>query len=218
MDKRTHYLPLNRDGERARACIGIAAFILLAAISARSQTPSGSIDGLVLDPSGAAVSGCQINGMNISGIVESRTSSGPDGKFHVLLSPGVKKVQVSCQGFAIMQRNYGTLQDTRLTAVFRARIADVKQTITVGAEMRELSLDQSSTQESQMLTGEAIGELPVVDEDYVTFMSRFLDPSVTGAQGTSLVVNGVEGGNFYQAPSAIKSLEVNQEQDRKSVV
>ncbi len=54
--------------------------------------------------------------------------------------------------------------------------------------------------------------LPVKDEDYVAFMSRFLDPSVTGSQGATLVVNGVEGGNFNQAASAIKSLQVNGDQ------
>jgi hypothetical protein len=176
------------------------------------QKPSATIAGQVLDPSGAAVSGCQVKGTTLDGVLRSQTVSAHDGDFRIQVPAEGGQVTVSCKGFATTQRAFSAPQGRHLDTVFRVQIAGVTETVTVDVESLGLSLEQSSSQESQTLTGETIVALPVVDEDYVTFMSRFIDPSVTGAQGTSLVVNGVEGGNFYQAPSAIKSLEVNQDQ------
>ena len=150
--------------------------------------------------------------MALDGVLRSHTVSAHDGSFHILLPTEGGQVTVSCKGFAASQRTFNSSQSRRPDVVFQVHIADVTETVTVDIQALGLSLEQSGNQESQTLTGETIAALPVVDEDYVAFMSRFIDPSVIGAQGTSLVVNGVEGGNFYQAPNAIKSLEVNQDQ------
>ena len=207
---RPHYRPRSHWYGRICLLVGIAA--LLVQSSCYCQSSSATIAGLVLDPSGAAVTGCQIVGMTLDGVIRNHTVSAHDGNFHITVPADGGQVTVSCKGFATIQRTFKALPGKHLDAVFRVQIADVTETVTVDVQTLGLSLEQSSNQESQSLTGETITELPVVDEDYITFMSRFIDPSVTGAQGTSLVVNGVEGGNFYQAPNAIKSLEVNQDQ------
>ena len=120
-------------------------------------------------------------------------------------------VIVACDGFGPQTRMVTVAPGLR-PLIFRLRIATVDQTVEVGSSNQGVDVDQAATQEAETLSAESIARLPVLDQDYVTFMSRFLDSSATGNQGTTLVVNGVEGGNFYQAPSAIKQLQVNQEQ------
>lgn len=179
---------------------------------ARCQASPTTLSGQVFDPSGAVISGCQVAYLTLHGIPESHTITDHDGKFRLTLPATGGRMKVSCKGFAVIWRKVSRRPRMSSNLAFRARIASVKQTIQVTETPAHLSLDQADTQESEGITGKEIATLPVIDEDYLAFMSRFIDPSVIGARGVSLVVNGVEGGNFYQAPSAIKSLTINQNQ------
>ena len=121
-------------------------------------------------------------------------------------------MSVSCHGFEIQSHIVDGNSPKPWNIEFRLSIQAQSESVTILGNSTGVSLDPSSTSESEQLDGETIAQLPILNEDYVTFMERFLDPSVTGVQGSTLVVNGVEGGNFFQASSAIKSLEVNQDQ------
>jgi len=61
-----------------------------------------------------------------------------------------------------------------------------------------------------MVDSNALDRLPVFDQDYITTMSRFLDPDLSGTNGTTLVVNGVEANGPGVTASAIQSVKINQ--------
>ncbi len=185
---------------------------LLGGVPGWCQSVPAVVSGLVLDPTGAAVSGCRISASMPSEAPQADAVTGDDGRFRIAIPGGGGRIELACTGFSTEERAFTDAHGSEIHTVFRLRVAAVAANVTVGTQAPGLSLEASENQESQALTGKEIAALPIVDEDYVAFMSRFLDPSVTGAQGASLVVNGVEGGNFYQAPSAVKSLEVNQDQ------
>lgn len=171
----------------------------------------GELRGSVVDPSGAVVANCPIE-IEVLGPESIRhLSSAADGTFLVHAMKGEVKVSVDCEGFNPQTRIVTVTPGIR-SVTFHLQIATVNETVEVGKSDLGVDLDQAATQEAETLSADSIAVLPVLDQDYIAFMSRFIDPSVTGAQGTSLVVNGVEGGNFYQAPNAIKSLQVNQDQ------
>ena len=169
------------------------------------------VQGLILDPSGAVIPHCPIE--FVTGVQRKTFSllSSADGSFQARLPAGRAEVSVDCDGFDPQLRVI-TAAGTAQVLRFHLKIAVVSATVDVGQPSAQADLDQSATQEAETLSAESIAVLPVLDQDYVSFMSRFLDPSATGVQGATLVVNGVEGGNFYQAPSAIKQLQVNQDQ------
>ena len=183
--------------------------------SARPQAAGGApgfnFTGLVLDPSGAVVVNCPITLQDLSSGVTGETSSTAGGVFSIVAPARTAKLTVTCQGFAPQSKTV-TSTEARHPIVFHLKVADVVVTLDIGNDAASVELDQSATQEAETLSSQEIAVLPVLDQDYVTFMSRFLDASATGTQGATLVVNGVEGGNFYQAPSAIKQLQVNQDQ------
>jgi hypothetical protein len=52
--------------------------------------------------------------------------------------------------------------------------------------------------------------LPILGLDYLTALSRFLDPGTPGDAGTSLIVDGMEARNVGVTPSAIQEIKINQ--------
>ncbi len=181
----------------------MCAVVLVAASSGAAWAQGRTSTGVVLDPSGARVPGCSLISKDLGTGVETRATPSGEGRYLVYVAKYVAKsaakqgteVTVECKGFAPMRRTLRAEEAGR-DVVFRVRLADVIESVTVPSAPSEPGLAQSSNQESQLLTASTIAVLPVLDQDYVGFMSRFLDPAVTGTQGATLVVNGVESGSF----------------------
>lgn len=193
-----------------------AALLLLLVIfgSAKSpgQTSLSPVTGKVLDPTEAAIVGCTITSSEPGDAAPARVTTNEQGRFRILLSSSGGTVSASCDGFDVQEHLVHSTSPKPWNIDFKLRIKTDKESVSILSTSAGVSLEASSTSESQQLNGQTIAELPILNEDYLTFMESFLDPSVTGVQGATVVVNGVEGGNFFQASSAIKSLEVNQDQ------
>ena len=173
---------------------------------------SGVLAGSVLDATGAAISSCPVTAESSTGRDVSQLLTSSQGRFTLQVPRSGTRITVTCVGFLQESRVFFWKEGTHQEVIFRLRVAGVSESVTVNGSGGALELAQGANQEAETLDASTIAVLPVLDQDYVSFMSRFLDPSATGTQGATLVVNGVEGGNFYQAPSAIKQLQVNQDQ------
>src|SRR6266498_3643827 len=82
--------------------LALAAF----AMSAAAQTiTTGSIEGLVTDPNGAAVKGAAVTVTSPNLISPQSATSGDDGRFQVLnLPPGPYKLTIQASGFAKFEK------------------------------------------------------------------------------------------------------------------
>ena len=91
-------------------------------------------------------------------------------------------------------------------------VAAVAENITVvGSDSSaQISTDIAQNQSGNVVDSNALDRLPVFDQDYITTMSRFLDPDSSGTNGTTLVVNGVEANGPGVTASAIQSVKINQ--------
>ena len=54
-------------------------------------------------------------------------------------------------------------------------------------------------------------DLPVLDQDIVGAMSRFLDSSAIGTGGTTILVDGVEVNALTLSASAVQQIKINQD-------
>ena len=174
-----------------------------------AATSSVFVRATVHDASGAVIRGASVEVVNNAGATVSHATSDAHGAFHVSLPPGEYSLNVSAAGFspisiAIDARAAHSVDVT-------LPIETVKESVNVedSPMAPKLSSDVAANQSANELDSNALQRLPVFEQDYVTMFSRFLSDVLTGTNGVSLVVNGVESNGPGVAPSAIRSVKIN---------
>ena len=192
-------------------------FILFAALVAgysQSQTSSRghSINGVVLDPSGAAIVGAQVN-LTRRGSPTSHTSTDNSGSFHFDdVNPGDYEIDVQHEGFRETKTTVNVGTGSRRAVRIAMPISVVNQEISVNADASAplVTTDAGQNQSANTIDRAALDRVPVFDQDYITTMSRFLDDNATGTNGVTLVVNGVEANGPGVTASAVQEVKINQ--------
>ncbi len=199
--------------------IAWAGLLWIALSSAAFGQAAGSgvvATGVVVDSTGGVVPGAGVDLTLVSpasGDVATRhTTTDGVGTFrfeHVV--PGRYQVRAVLEGFepAILQVTVGTRVPAamRLTLV----VAGVSQETTVSSSALQADLGAGRNLNSIVADQSALESLPVLDQDYIGTMSRFLDASAIGSDGAALVVDGVESNSVGVSPSAIQQIKINQD-------
>jgi hypothetical protein len=175
-----------------------------------SQAQSRSdVRGVVEDPSGAVIVGAKIVLQDAAGHRVAQTVSDSYGSFHF---PGVISgryvVVARREGFADKDVKFSVRASPALLHI-RMALAAITAHITVGGEATRVNTDAANNQSTNQIDQTALDRLPVFDQDYITFMSQFLDPSSVATGGVTLVVDGVEANGPDVTPSAIQEVKVN---------
>ena len=107
--------------------IGTLALLSLTWIGlSGAQTPTGSIAGIVCDPSGGGVPGARVQIVNEStGLDRQATTSGQGGYAFAALPPGEYEVSVETNGFEPMSRSAVVEAGTTTTTDFKLTIRGV---------------------------------------------------------------------------------------------
>src|SRR5687768_9621996 len=94
-----------------RLVLALAACLLATAgLMAQSQITTGTIQGEILDPSGAGVPNAKVDLQNVATGVNRSTVTDSEGRFSApLLQPGDYQITVSAPGFATLVRKGYTL-------------------------------------------------------------------------------------------------------------
>src|SRR6266403_126729 len=146
--------------------------------------------GVVEDPSRAPVPGAKL--ILISKATgENRTAiSDSNGRFlfeNVL--PGDYTLKAQAEEFRAYVKDV-TIGAESLEIIVKMKIAPEEQQITVmGTQDRTLPQDNA---DAVKVNDQLIRELPTESQDIVPLLSNFLSPGAMGAEGVSLVVDGVE--------------------------
>lgn len=107
--------------------------------------PSGQLEGLVLDASGAAVSGATVTARGQQGFSQSATTDS-NGHYQLSLTTGTYDVTVESRGFSSYNaRTYvGVSRPTELNATLQ--VGSTNETVTVSAESAEISPEAQAGQ------------------------------------------------------------------------
>lgn len=107
--------------------------------------PSGQLEGLVLDASGAAVSGATVTARGQQGFSQSATTDS-NGHYQLSLTTGTYDVTVESHGFSSYNaRTYvGVSRPTELNATLQ--VGSTNETVTVSAESAEISPEAQAGQ------------------------------------------------------------------------
>lgn len=182
--------------------------LALAAPAVWSQGNQGTLEGAVLDQSGAAVPGAKLTATNDATRIKFDTTSDSNGLFAFPVLPvGTYSIEVEHAGFTkLTQKNVTLSVGARVNLSLTLTVAGQAQAVTVTSETPILETTRS--QVSATVNDTAIENLPTNGRNFINF--ALLTPGVTldvrggdisfaGQRGTlnSLIVDGSDNNNTF---------------------
>src|SRR5437879_4611027 len=161
------------------ATLLLSAVLLVDPASVRGQVITASINGIVLDPAGAAVPNAKVRAVNDSTNLEVRTTTDSEGRYTFPSLPpgGPYSVSVEAAGFNTEERKGLTLEVNQAARIdFTLRIGATSEKVVVTAEAP--LIDATSAALGQDISSETIVDLPLNERNAYSFV--FLAPGVQG--------------------------------------
>ena len=90
-------------------------------------------------------------------------------------------------------------------------IEGLTQEIAVSSAGGGVTADAQSNLNAISVDADTLDDLPMLDQDVVASLSRFLDSSAIGTNGATLIVDGVEVNALGLSASAIQQVKINQD-------
>ena len=141
-----------------------------------AQDYRGRVQGIVTDPSNAAVAQATVTLQNTNTTTATTRTTDEFGHyFFDYVEPGTYTLNVDAAGFGrFMQENVQVLVRSDLTVNVPLKLGDVSQTVTVGGTAVEIQFNTTTL--SQTVDGTMLKELPVLARN--PFTLALLDPAV----------------------------------------
>ncbi len=198
---------------QASAACSLLATLFAPATGASAQQPTPiTVSGVVKDDTGGVLPHAQIELVDKAGTVIATTSTDEAGRFSFAgIKAGDYDVRASFPAFksGIVHVRVGTRSPAPLTIVLG--IANLKEAVTVGTGSGEVSTAATNNLSAIAVDQDMLAGLPILDQDYVATLSRFLDAGSLGGGGPTLVVNGMEVSALRVSSSAIQQIKINQD-------
>jgi len=142
---------------------------------ASAQTPTGSITGMVRDPSGAAVAAASVKVLSISTGLARTMATAATGDYGIPVLPaGQYEVSVEAAGFQRIVRQAEVETGETTTADFQLAVGDVKDSVTVDAVIPQLQTDSHTV--GGVVTQAQIQGLPLNGRNFLELAK--LEPGV----------------------------------------
>ncbi|MBV9224621.1 MAG: TonB-dependent receptor [Acidobacteriaceae bacterium] len=178
---------------RRLSCFLLAVFFWAAYLPA--QTVTGSITGTILDPSGAAVGGVQVEAVNTGTGLRRTAESSESGTYTIAqLPPGVYDLSVQKPGFAKeTHRGLQLLVNQNITFDFNLSLSTVSQDIEVTAAPP--ALEAQSATLGQVVQHDQIVDLPLNGRSFtqLVLLTPGAAPVQSGQQGAFTIRQGAGG-------------------------
>src|SRR6266480_3124296 len=191
-----------------RTCLAFFFIFFLVLPSSRPQGNQGTIEGIVVDQSGAALPGAKLTATNDATGIRFQATSDSNGLFTFPVLPvGTYSIEVEHPGLAkLTQKNVALSVGARLNLNLSLSVAGQTQSVTVTDEPPIVETTRS--QVSSAVNDVAIENLPTNGLNFINFV--LLTPGVTldvrggdisfaGQRGTlnSLIVDGSDTNNTF---------------------
>ena len=184
---------LSKAGNNMRNAV---LFVLLAGF-AGAQAPTGTIAGVVRDPSGAAVAGARVKAQSVTTAVVRTAISSEQGdySFPALLA-GEYEVSVEASGFQRMARLASVESGASTMSDFVLRVGEVSESVTVDSASPQIRYDSHTV--GGLVTRRQIENLPLNGRSFLELAK--LEPGVQPPSRASsnrifVPVLGAPGGN-----------------------
>jgi hypothetical protein len=173
---------------RNRTTKALVLFLLLTTVNsfsllAQSGT-SSALAGIVADKSGAVIPKAQVTATEVNTGAVRAVESNTDGRYlFSQLNPGIYRIEVHAEGFALGQSQPVSLSVGQTAAVnFAMSPAATSQSVEVTAQSELMSLENPNT--STTLEAKTIGSLPNPGQD-LTYVAQFAPGALMNTAGSS---------------------------------
>jgi hypothetical protein len=183
--------------------------MLSAATSSFAQTPRGTLQGDVTDPSGAPVSGASVQVTEPSGADRTAvTDIGGRFRFDDLV-PGVHRVRITSGGFTPFESSgIAVVSGTTRTLSVRLQIAASRQNVTISDGASQVGVDPSQNAGQIVLRGSDLDAFSDNPEDLANELQMLAGPS-PGPDGGQIFIDGFSSG-IMPPKASIREIRVNQ--------
>jgi hypothetical protein len=174
-----------------------------------------SVNGVVVDPDGAAVPNIDIRLQNLHGqtVDGGGAVSDAEGHFHLLhVAPGDYELEVPAKyGFELYQAPLHIAATAPLSLRIQLTPAAVAQDVTVTPPETQVELDPVSNKDQVSADAKMLEKVPVFDQNYIAALTPFLDQVGVATSGVSIVVDGIEMKGTGVSASAIAEAHINND-------
>jgi hypothetical protein len=174
-----------------------------------AQNPSGSVKGMISDPSGAGVPGAKVAAVSSTGQVKAGVVH-PDGSYEINgLAPGVYTIRARAKGFAIFeQQNVQVTADQTGKVNIALQIAQEVEKVEVTEETTNVGTNPQENASALVIKGEDLQALSDDPDELQSELEALAGPSA-GPNGGQIYVDGFTAGQL--PPKAdILEIRINQ--------
>ena len=162
--------------QRWRYCCLTAFLILLGLWAltspvALAQEASATVNGVVSDPTGAAIPNAQVNLTNVNTTVVRSTKANTDGAYAFLnVLPGVYMLQASAAGFASVTQSAVTLEvNQTATFDFHLKVGETQTSVTV--EATAAAVESSTSELGTVVANQEVVDLPLNGRNFTQLLT-----------------------------------------------
>ena len=139
--------------------------------AAMAQQATANVNGVVKDPSGAAIANAQVELTNVNTGVERKTTTNADGIYNFpSVVPGVYSMQASATGFAAVSQPAVTLEVGQTASFdFQLRVGATSSTVTITAASP--SLETSTSELGTVVSPTQINDLPLNGRNFTELLT-----------------------------------------------
>src|SRR6476646_2482113 len=187
--------------------------VLLASMLGGQAADRGvAVGGVVQDQTGAILQGAQVAIVDPSGRVVQAAVTDANGTFRFdRIGPGAYDVRAEFPGFktSTSRVRVGNRSPGSMTIVMA--IEGVTQEVSVTSGGAAATTASAGNLNAIAVDADTLDNLPVLDQDIVGSMTRFLDSTAIGTGGATILVDGMEVNALGVSASAVQQIKINQD-------
>jgi carboxypeptidase family protein len=187
--------------------------LLFAFFLSQSSARGVAVSGVVSDQTGAILPGARVTILVSGSTTPLQTTVGDASgafRFDRILS-GRYEIRTEFTGFKPKSTSVRVTTRAAGPIAIVMEIESLTQEVSVSGGGAETGTAATSNLDAITVDADALDDLPVLDQDIVGAMSRFLDATAIGTSGVTLLVNGVEVNALALSASAVQQIKINQD-------
>lgn len=151
--------------------VALLVLVFVSALPANAQTFRGSINGVVTDPSGAAVVGATVKAVETATNIEHATTTSSEGQFAFQdIALGLYKVTVTAQGFpAFAVDKVQVIAGQIYTLAIQLKLGQSATTVEVSAAA--ITLDTTTQTQTMTITDDLVQNAPLNGRDFTQLIA-----------------------------------------------